>query len=102
MTWRLVYARHHHRGSLSAANADGGASEAGAALLHGGQEGDQDTRAGAADRVSQSHGAAADVDPLGSEPEVAHEGESHDGEGLVDLPEVDVGGLEAGALQHGL
>ena len=50
---------------------------------------DQD-RAGGADRVAERHRAAVDVDLVAVELEVADELLGDDGEGLVDLEQVDV------------
>ena len=54
------------------------------------EDGADEDGAGRADRVAERHGAAVDVDLVAVEVEVAHELLGHDGEGLVDLEEVDV------------
>ena len=53
-------------------------------------------RAGRAERMAERDRAAVDVDPLGIDPEAADRLQRHRGEGLVDLPEVDVADLHAG------
>ncbi len=63
-------------------------------------QGDQDARAGRADRVAHGGGAAVDVDLVVGDAEVAHREHGDAGEGLVDLEQVDVGDGPAGLGQQ--
>ena len=60
----------------------------------------QNARARGADRVAERAGAAVDVDLLVRKPEVAHRRHGDDGEGLVDLEEVDGILAPAGLLEQ--
>ncbi len=62
-------------------------------LVEGGAE---EHGAGGAERVAEGDGAAVDVDALGVDAELLDGLEDDDGEGLVDLPEVDVLRVHAG------
>ena len=84
-----------HGGGAAAAVADADAADLGVPLL---EDGGDDAGAGAAEGVADGDGAAVDVDLFGVDAEDLHVGEGDDGEGLVDLVEVDVLGLEAGVL----
>src|SRR3546814_10881056 len=61
--------------------------------LHLGQQCDDDTGAGCADRVAEGAGAAVDVELLARNAELAHRGHGDDGEGLVDFPQIDLADL---------
>jgi hypothetical protein len=56
------------------------------------QQRDEDAGAGRADRVAERDGAAIDVDAGWVEPKFGDDGEALRGEGLVDLPQVDIAG----------
>ena len=56
----------------------------------------EDPRAGGADRVTEGDRAAVDVDPVLVDPEHPDRVQRDRGERLVDLPQVDVLGLQAG------
>ena len=64
------------------------------------EERDEDPGAAGADRVAQGNGAAEDVHLLRIQLQLAHDGEALGGEGLVELEDVDVLDLHAGAGQH--
>ena len=69
-----------------------------AVALQGVHERRQDARAGRADRMAERAGAAVDVDLLVRDADVLHRRHGDDREGLVDLEQIHVGGLPAGAL----
>src|SRR5262249_7421921 len=75
---------------LAAADAECGDAPMAAGPLQPIEQGHQDPRPAATDRVAQGHGAAIDVDLLGVQAQLLLDGESHRCEGLVDLEEVDV------------
>ena len=54
------------------------------------EQGDEDSRSAAADRMTKGDGPAVDVDLLGRNAELALGDHRHDGEGLVDLEEIDL------------
>ena len=62
------------------------------------QQRHQDARAGGADRVAERAGAAMDVDLVVRQAEVVHRRQRHHRERLVDLEQIDVGEVPAGAL----
>src|SRR5262249_34718783 len=93
-------ALHHHRRRLAAAEADAGAAVAPAALGERVQEGDDDARAGGADRVAERHRAAAHVELLGGDLHIAGHRQGDGGEGLVHLEEIDLVDAQAGALER--
>ena len=61
---------------------------------------DDHARTGARDRVTEAGAAAVDVHDLLRDPELARRGDRHRAERLVDLPEVDVGDRQAGAVER--
>src|ERR1700742_3304997 len=79
-----------HRVALATARADRGAAEAAAATAQLIDQRAQDARPGGPDRVSEGNGTAVDVDLVLVDPQHADGVERHRGEGLVDLPQVDV------------
>src|SRR5688500_863000 len=76
--------------ALPPAGADRGAAEAAAAASQLHHERAEDARARGADRVADGDRAAVDVDLLLVDVEHPDRGKRHGGEGLVDLPQVDV------------
>src|SRR3954454_10782735 len=89
----------HDRVALAAAGADRGDAEAAAAAAQLVDEGADDASAGGADRVPEGDRAAVDVDLLLVDAEHPHRVQRDRGEGLVDLPEVDLVGALADLLQ---
>src|SRR5579875_3710699 len=86
--------------ALTAARADRRAAEPAAAPAQLQHQGGDDPRAGGADRVAEGDGAAVDVDDLFIDAQRPDRVDGDGGKGLVDLPEVDVGDLQAGLLQR--
>ena len=97
---RLANPLENHRDALADADAHGGQAELGVAVAHGVDEGGGDAGAARAERVADGDGAAADVDFSFVHLEHADAGQRLGGEGFVELDEVDVGQLEAGALER--
>src|SRR6476469_3891560 len=87
------------RVALTAAGADRGDAETAAAATQLMDEGADQTGAGGADRVAEGDRPAVDVDVLLADSEDPHRADRDRGEGLVDLPEVDVLGALADLLQ---
>ena len=94
---------HFHDGGAAHAAADAEGSQAlvGAAMLHGVEQGDQDTGTGSAHGMTQGDGAAVDVDLAHVELQVMGNGQALGREGLVGLDEVHIGDGQAG-LGHDL
>src|ERR1700722_9762836 len=88
-----------NRVALSATGADRGAAVATAATAQLIDERADDARAGRPDRVAQGNRATVDVDAILVDAEHAGHVERDRGKGLVDLPQVDVLGLQASLLQ---
>src|ERR1700722_13508485 len=88
-----------NRVALSAAGADRGAAVAAAATAQLVDERADDARAGSADRVTEGNSTTVDVDLVLVDAEHPDRVERDRGEGLVDLPQVDVLGFQAGLLQ---
>ena len=63
-------------------------------------EGEEQAEAGGGERVAERDGAAVDVDLLGVDLERAGARHGDAGERLVDLPQVDVSGLDAVAREQ--
>src|SRR3954471_16241457 len=91
-----------HGVALAAARADRRAAVAAAATAQLVHERAEDAGARSADRVADGDGAAVDVDPLLVDAEHADRVQRHGRERLVDLPQVDVAGLQAGLLERQL
>src|SRR5262249_10613052 len=72
------------------------------ALLHFVEKGDQHARAGGADRMTERDGAAVHVHLLRVPTHLAVDRDRLRGEGLVDLEEIEVLRLPAGAGQRAL
>src|SRR5450755_2291847 len=89
----------NQRVALPAARADRRAAEATAAAAQLVDERAEDARAGGADRVAEGDRAAVDVHAVLVDPQHADRVQGDRGEGLVDLPNVDVLRLQAGLLQ---
>src|SRR5680860_1120464 len=85
--------------ALASAGADRGDAEPAAATTELVDERTDYARAGGADRVTEGDRAAVDVDVLLIDAEHPHRVERDRGEGLVDLPDVDVLGSLADLLQ---
>ena len=83
--------------AFAAADAEGGDAALRVALLHCVEEGDEDAGAGSADGVAEGDGAAVDVDAGGVEAEELVVDDGDDGEGFVDLVEIDLVLAELGA-----
>src|SRR5689334_21597669 len=64
------------------------------------EQGDDDPRPAAADRVAQGDGSAVDVDLLGVEAGLLLDREADRREGLIDLEEVDVADTPAGPVEE--
>ena len=79
-----------HGNSLAAADAQGGDAALAAGVLQSGQERDQQPRAAAADRVAQRNGPAVDVGLRRRQAQFLAARQGDDGEGLVELEQVDV------------
>src|SRR5579871_839934 len=88
------------RVALSAARADRGAAQPAAAAAQLVDERGEDSRAGGADRVAERDGAAVDVDALLVDAEHPDRRDHDRCERLVDLPQVDVGGVDAGLRER--
>src|SRR5436305_10142880 len=88
------------RVALSSTRADGRAALPSAASAQLQHERAQDARARRADRVAERHGAAVDVDLVLVYAEHPDRVQGHRGEGLVDLPKVDVVGARTRLLQR--
>src|SRR3954451_1138327 len=80
----------------AAADAERGEAAALALALQLVDERAQDDGAGGAQRVAHGDGAAVDVGDVVADPHVLHEAHRDGGEGLVDLPQVDVVSGQAG------
>src|SRR5471032_3548208 len=87
-----------HGGRFAAADAQRRHALLAAGALERADQGDDDARAGGADRVAQRAGAAVDVDLVVRDVEVAHGGHRHGGERFVDLEQVDALGVPADFL----
>ncbi len=68
------------------------------ALLHLVQQGDDDTGAGSADGVTQSDGAAVDVDLAHIKVQLTSHSDGLSGKGLVGLDQIHILDLQAGLL----
>ena len=75
---------------FAAADAEAGDAAAAAGALERVQKRDEHAGPAAADRMPERHGPAVDVDSFGRDAELAFGDHRHDGEGLVDLEEVDL------------
>ncbi len=91
-----------HGVALAAARADRRAAQAAAAPAQLEHERAEDARARGADRMAERDGAAVDVDLVLVDPEHADRVQRDRSERLVDLPQVDVLGLQAGLLERDL
>src|ERR1700759_4671856 len=89
-----------HRVALASARADRGAAEAAAATAQLIDQGAEDARARGADGMAQRDRPAVDVDLVLVDAEHPDRVERDRGEGLVDLPQVDVLSAQAGLLQR--
>src|SRR5580700_11907391 len=94
---RLLGAFEEGRNPLSDPDAQRGEPELGPPRLHGVGERARNPRAGAADGVAEGDRSTPDVHPGGVELERTDAGEGLDGEGLVQLDEIEVGDAGAGA-----
>jgi hypothetical protein len=86
--------------TLIAARADRGAAEAAASAFELVDERAENAGAGGADRVAEGNRAAIDVNARVVDREGPDRVERDRGEGLVDLPEIDVPHGEADAIQR--
>src|SRR5256714_192869 len=89
-----------YRVALAPARADRCAAQPAAAAAQLEHEAAEDARARGADGVSQRDGPAVDVDALLVDAQHADRVQGHRGEGLVDLPEVDVARLPSRLLER--
>src|SRR5690349_5887915 len=88
--------------ALAAAGADRGAAEAAAAALELADEGSDHPGTGSSDRVTEGDCAAVHVDLVLVDVEHLHGVQRDRSEGLVDLPDVDVGRGLADLLEGSL
>src|ERR1700712_5643545 len=90
------------RVALATAGADGRDAEPAATTAQLVDDRAEDAGARSADRVAERDRAAVDVDAVLLDAELADRLQRHGGEGLVDLPQVDVAGLQAGPVERAL
>ena len=64
------------------------------------EQGDHDARAGCADGVAESAGAAVNIHFVVGNAEIAHGRHGHYGEGLIDFEQIDIADRQAGLLQE--
>src|SRR5947209_10938307 len=89
-----------HRVALAAAGADRGAPEAATAAAQLEHQRAEDPCSRGADRVAERNRSAVHVDLVLVDAQHPHRVEGDRGEGLVDLPQVDVVRLQAGLLER--
>src|SRR5690349_15613174 len=87
---------HRYRSRFAAADAEARDAALAAGLLQRVDQRHEDSRSAGADRMTEGGRAAVDVDLVVRDAEVLHREHGDAGEGLVDFPQVDVGGLPAG------
>src|SRR5262249_58082143 len=85
---------------LPPADAEGGTPEPGVTRRHCMQQRHQDASAAGADGMAERDSTAVHVDPVLRELQLAQDAERLGGEGLVQLPEVDLLLAQASALQR--
>src|SRR5207253_4835378 len=87
--WRLTL--NDHSDSLAAANAQRREPALDVAATHLIEQAHQDTRAAGANRMTQSDGAAIDVDARRVKAKLTDDGETLGRKGFVQLEQIDVG-----------
>lgn len=90
------------RVTLTAAPAQGSRSAAASASAQFRREGQHQPGSGHADRVSERDRSAVDVHPVQRDVQLAYGSQGHSGERLVDLEQVQVGGLQPAVPVQGV